>query len=199
MSRRPPPPRRSAIRPSMKRSPSTARPARARRARCCAARLVHRLMQSLPDIPPDARGEAHGNTRPAEKGSRRCRAASDVEQVLASSTTRASPRCSRPAAAPKFPSRATSPAARVRRGGPPRGHARGRADRRLQNQPPGAANLAETRTAMRLREATRALPRGAHRLYPGRPVRAALVWTERRNCWNSREALDCALANLTSP
>ena len=97
------------------------------------------------------------------------------------STIRASPRCSRPAAAPKCRSSAAS-----HRAGPAvSGQVdrlvvtdRGRADRRLQDQPSGAAPACEDVPPAYVAPA-RALPRRARASsIPTAPIRAALVWTD---------------------
>ena len=138
------------------------------------------------------RAAGHGFQRGRARGDRRSR-------CWRCSTTRASRRCSRPAAAPKCRSSAPPPGPRrVRPGRPPGGDAGRRADRRLQDQSAGAAPRIEDAPAD-LCPPARALPRGAVRLYPGRPVRAALVWTDTPDLMEIPAAeLDAALGILTS-
>ena len=122
----------------------TARRAEARRRALQRGNIVHRLMQSLPDIPRGAPGRGRAAIhRAAADRLHRSRARRDRGAALSPcSPTRALPLCSRRAAAPRFRSSAASAKA------PCTGvvdrlvvTADDDPDRGLQDQPPGAPQL----------------------------------------------------------
>ena len=155
--------------------------ARSRRRAILRGNIVHRLMQSLPDIPSERRAEAarHHIARQEHGIHPRPSATPSPAARSRCSTIRGSPRCSRPAAAPRCRSSAGSAnGGRQRRGRPAGGRARGRADRRLQDQPPVPKRPRRAAEALSRLHRQLALYRAVlTRLYPDRPVRAALVWT----------------------
>ena len=143
--------------------------------------IVHRLMQSLPDIPPERRAEAARRTSRAQRRTSPTPSATrSPTQVLALLDD--------PRFAALFApgSRAEVPiVGRCRTAGEsPAGvvdrlvvTAERGADRRLQDQPPGAAEPRRD-SAPDYSRSSRSIAPCCAQLYPDRPVRAALVWTD---------------------
>ena len=141
--------------------------------------LVHRLMQSLPDLLPEWRENAakrylarnakefssRRTGRPAREGAGPAR-----RQALCRIVPAGQPR----RGADRRPLRRTSA---VGSGGPPRGDAEGGADRRLQDQqsrPRGGWRMFRQAMSRSLRSIARCWASSI----PDRPIRAALIWTE---------------------
>ena len=165
--------------------------------------LMHRLLQSLPDIPPQARTEA------ARRHLARAAAGFTAEEreAMLEQVRRVldDPRFSElflPGSRAEVPIVGRSRMGarrRFRPGRPPRGHRRCGADRRLQDESPRAAGASRRRTPAYVAPAC-ALPRRARQLYPDKTVRAALIWTDVPDLMEiSAAALDRALAAVTSP
>ncbi len=168
-------------------------------------RLIHRLMQSLPDVAPDHRSEAARQFL-ARAGSEftaadRDRFAAEILALIADSRF-----------APLFAtgSRAEVPiVGRIRRGGNLPLIVSGQVDRlAVTNEAVLIADYKTNRPAPRRVEdvpeayvTQLALYRAVlAKLYPDRPVRAALVWTDGPDLMEiSGASLDQALARLTSP
>ena len=151
-------------------------------ARSRAARIVHRLLQSLPDIPPERapRRRARYLARQQTDFSEAERDAI-ADEVLACSTIRASPRCSRRAAAPRSRSSAAldgrhaSPARSIAWWS--RRHDVLIADYKT-NRPAPAQHRGDACRYQAISRSSRSIARCWRRLYPDTAVRAALVWTD---------------------
>ena len=147
--------------------------------------LVHRLLQSLPDIPRAARTEA------ALAATSRAQPAISRAEERARSCSR---RCTRVLDDPRFAElfapgqprrgadrRAARPngrtVRRLRPGRPPGRHRRCGADRRLQDQPSGPAS--DSRTCRRpMSASSRSIAPCWPSSIPDKTIRAALLWTD---------------------
>ena len=166
--------------------------------------LVHRLLQSLPDVAADRRRDARAyDTSPATPASwteaeREALARKVLALIADASALR---RCSPPAAAPRCPI-----VGRLERPGRPPALVSGQIDRLVVT--PAEVLIVDYKTnhappreprrgAPGLRPPARPLSGGAQRLYPQRPVRAALLWTETPDLMEiSTPALDAGHAIL---
>ncbi len=164
--------------------------------------LVHRLLQSLPDIARERRREAAlgfmARNAPDWTEADRTALADKVLALIAE-----------PRFAPVFAAGSRAEVSIVGRAGPagaaasagvgadrPAGRPSGRgSDRRFQDQPGGAQSAAEAPAAyVRQLALYRAV---LARLYPQKPIRAVLLWTEALEYMEiSAPALDAALASL---
>ena len=160
---------------------------------------MHRLMQSLPDIAAASAARTRRSAILARQQEFRPKPSATSSRAGAGRARRSAlrARCSRPAAAPRCRS-----SGRARRPGrcPARSTAswsrRCGADRRLQDQSPGAAQPRRSAGAHAAYVTQLALYRAVlAQLYPDRPVRAALVWTDVPDLMEiPAAALDAALA-----
>ena len=182
-------------------APIARRGGAARRQALARGVVMHRLLQSLPAIAPEQRAEAarrylarqeHATSRPRNATELARKALALIERsalrraVLAAEQGRGSDRRARG-------SRRPDPRRR-RRGRPPGGDRRRDPDRRLQDEsrPARSARRSAARATSRSLRSTAPCSR---ELYPGRPVRAALVWTEVPDLMEvSAAAMDAALA-----
>jgi len=141
-------------------------------------RIVHRLMQSLPDIPGRPQGRYRALSRRRAKDFSAAEQTEMTRQVFAildepdlrglcSRESPGSADCRRIARAGAAPIESQV-------GGPPDRHGGHRADCRLQDD---SAVPKPSRRGRALRRPARALPRCARTLYPGKTVRAALIFT----------------------
>ena len=176
-------------------------PREARRRAILRGNIMHRLMQSLPDIPPERRAEAA-----RRHIARQSTEFSEAERDAIAASALALLDDPRFAALFSAGSRAEVPIVgrigdRLVNGVVDRLLVAPDAvsDRRLQDQSPGAEGPRRDADALSgLHRAACALPRRTDRLYPDRPIRAALVWTAVPSLTEiPPEALDAALAGLT--
>ena len=150
-------------------------------------RIVHRLMQSLPDIPPARRKDAL--ERYLAGAARDFSAAEQAEiarQVFAILDDRKFAEVFAPAAAPKCRSSAAlrAPAAsrsRRRTGGPADRHRRCRPDRRLQDRQ-RSCRAGSTRCRRPMSRSLHFTARCWRGFIPDKTVRAALIFHQRTAC-----------------
>ena len=164
--------------------------------------LVHRLLQSLPDVAPEARRDAALRYLARNAGGwsedERAALATQVLALIGDIAICLGVRARQPRRS--LDRRAAGPAGTAAGAGfgpdrPAGGDAGRSPDRRLQDQPCPAADVAEAPAAY-IRQL--ALYRAVlAELYPQKPVRAALLWTETPEMMEiSAPALDAQLAAI---